>query len=309
MKIQQGIRTAVLAAFLGACGMGASAQVVSEIEANHPIGSAQGLTLGGVGSVTTVNGILGRMDCPSLPPFPNPPPAGCLDADFYYFDAREGTVLNVDVAKTGVRNLDTFLTIFSPSPGYAILRLNGDIVRLSNMNSRIENFNAPATGRYTIGVSAIVGFNPGGIYQGTSLARTSVGEYTLNVSVVSLPVRQINIDIKPGSGETAPINPKSRGNIPVALLGSATFDVRNINVDVKTLTFGATGDETSLLRCGKGGEDVNGDGFPDLVCHFDTQTGKFDEGDLEGILKGWTKDGNAYEGRGWLKVKPAKKDD
>ena len=45
----------------------------------------------------------------------------------------------------------------------------------------------------------------------------------------------VDIDVKPGS-DLNPINPMSRGVIPVAILGSDTFNV--LDVDVTTLTFG-----------------------------------------------------------------------
>ncbi len=139
------------------------------------------------------------------------------------------------------------------------------------------------------------------------------GDYRLVVTGASPAVLAVAIDIRPGGGEFAPINPKARGRIPVAILSSPAFDA--LAVDPATLRFGPTGAETSLSSCaglgkkGKGtlsGEDVDGDGRPDLVCHFENAEAGFRVGDLEGILTGKTVAGDAFEGRGWLKVVPQK---
>jgi hypothetical protein len=132
----------------------------------------------------------------------------------------------------------------------------------------------------------------------------SNGDYTLVISGVSSPVLHINIDIKPGNGESAaPMNPKAKGKIPVALLGSRDFSV--MDVDTASLTFGHTGDEASLSKC-SGREDVNDDGTLDLICHFENQLAAFQPTDEEGILKGRLDDGRLFEGRGLLKVVPEK---
>ena len=73
-------------------------------------------------------------------------------------------------------------------------------------------------------------------------------------------------------------------------------------VDVTSLTFGKTGDETSLASCNNDAENVNEDGLPDLVCHFYTQSTDFQKGDTEGILKGQTMDGNPIEGSDNVKI-------
>jgi hypothetical protein len=74
------------------------------------------------------------------------------------------------------------------------------------------------------------------------------------------------IDIKPG---TAPnrVNLRSEGVIPVAVLGKADFDVSTI--DTATLRFGATGTEAAAVQHAL--EDVNADGYYDLITHFSTQ--------------------------------------
>jgi uncharacterized delta-60 repeat protein len=106
------------------------------------------------------------------------------------------------------------------------------------------------------------------------------------VSQATSPCSTVTIDIKPG-GFPNSINPKSRGKIPVAILSSPTFDAP-AQVDRGSLTFGRTGDEPSLAFCTSGRADVNGDGRPDLVCHFHTPKAAFQTGDTEGVLKGKT---------------------
>jgi len=103
----------------------------------------------------------------------------------------------------------------------------------------------------------------------------------------------VTIDIKPGEGP-APINTKSKGTIPVAVLSSPTFDAF-AQVDQTSLSFGHTGSEKSLAFC-SGPQDVNGDGLLDLVCHFNTLLTQFQGGDTKGILKGKILGGNTMMG-------------
>lgn len=114
------------------------------------------------------------------------------------------------------------------------------------------------------------------------------------------PFITVTIEIKP-TEEPNPINPKSQGNIPVAIFSTATFDVTEA-LDQSSFTFGRTGDEQSLLRCNP--EDVNKDGYADWVCHFDNQTAAFQLGDTEGILKGKTKAGLPIRGSDSVKIVP-----
>ena len=113
---------------------------------------------------------------------------------------------------------------------------------------------------------------------------------------------EVTIDIKPGS-QTNPINIKSRGNIPVAILSTPDFNAPAM-VNKTSLTFGKTGDEQSLAFCNKRGQDVNGDRLLDLVCHFKTRLTGFQLGDTEGILKGLTVDGISIEGRDAVRIVP-----
>ena len=87
------------------------------------------------------------------------------------------------------------------------------------------------------------------------------------------------IDWKPGSNPSA-IDLSDNGTVPVAILGTSTFDVTGINID----SIRADDDQDSLLNGGSnvgvkvkrngtyqfGFEDVNGDGFTDLVLKFES---------------------------------------
>ncbi|MGE5240066.1 MAG: pre-peptidase C-terminal domain-containing protein [Bacteroidota bacterium] len=302
------LHNAVQIALLGASLIAGVAYADDEIEPNQPIGSAQPVTIvpgsGGEKGSATVHGVLGNL---------TGSPVG--DVDFYSFYGLVGDVVTVDIdgGIGGARSVDTIVAVFGPAPGYKKLRENDDAGfpldpgSTSPYDSRIDNFLLPATGTYTVGVSSYPRrFTDGGGLMSSSLNSKSNGDYTLIISGVSPPVLQINIDIKPGDGDSAaPINPKSKGKIPVALLSSAEFNAVTVKTD--SLRFGPTGSEASLSACGNDGEDVNGDGLLDLVCHFDNQRAAFSATDEEGIVKGMTDDGRAFEGRGRLKVVPAKR--
>jgi hypothetical protein len=110
----------------------------------------------------------------------------------------------------------------------------------------------------------------------------------------------LNIAIK-GSA-VSPINLRSKGKIPVAILSTPLFDAAS-RLDKSTLTFGRTGFENSLASC-DAPADVNGDGLPDQVCHFNTQSTGFLRDSTEGILRGKTLDGLTVEGHHPIRIVP-----
>jgi hypothetical protein len=133
-----------------------------------------------------------------------------------------------------------------------------------------------------------------------SVGQSDVNDSTL--TILPIPALQVFVDIKPGSCPN-PLNVKSSGVLPVAILGTADFDITTI-------------DPTSIRLAGveplrNGLEDVSGpaadsndcncsedgpDGFLDLTLKFKTQKiveaiGDVNEGDvlslvLTGVLIG-----------------------
>jgi len=125
----------------------------------------------------------------------------------------------------------------------------------------------------------------------------------------------VDIDIKPGSYPNA-LNSDGHGVIPVAILGSETFDVTQI--DVSTLSFAGL----AVRVKGKGTpqcsvEDVSGDfsegpegapdGYPDLVCHFVDDPDAWTPGDGEATVTGNLLDGTPIEGSDTINVVPLEK--
>jgi hypothetical protein len=122
------------------------------------------------------------------------------------------------------------------------------------------------------------------------------------IRVVTAPVREVGIDIKPGSYPNS-FNINGNGVIPVAVLGSEAFDVTEI--DVSTLSFAGLD-----VRVKGNGEpqcsikDTNGDGYDDLVCQFIDDPDNWIPGDGTATLTGQLNDGTVFHGTDSINVVP-----
>jgi hypothetical protein len=120
------------------------------------------------------------------------------------------------------------------------------------------------------------------------------------VAMIPEPFIPVEIDIRPGS-DINPVNPFSRGVIPVAILGSEAFDVAD--VDVTTLALGPEGAPLAH-RNGPHVKDANHDGVEDLLAHFRTEETGVAFGDTEACVTGETLDGTPLEGCDFINTQP-----
>lgn len=133
----------------------------------------------------------------------------------------------------------------------------------------------------TVVISGLSYRNTGGAYADYDYIDVIAAETALNVDV----------DIKPGNDSNT-INPNSKGVIPVAILSSEDFDATDI--DPLSVTFGLN---EAMETHGKGHiEDMNEDGFDDLLLHFRTQETGIASTDTEACLTGETLCGLTFTG-------------
>ena len=112
----------------------------------------------------------------------------------------------------------------------------------------------------------------GGVFFSRQFKITGAGGIFGQVTSLTLvpPVLSVAMDVKPGS-DSNPVNLRSRGRLPVAILSSVDFDARV--VDETTVLFGdpqavaeGSGIPGSPIRSTV--EDVDGDGLDDLLLFF-----------------------------------------
>jgi hypothetical protein len=241
------------------------------------------------------------------------PGPGATFTQFHYIGEAAGTPVTLVQAQDVALGLPTELNalLAGPTDGTNIL----DSIGFSNGSVQLIPGAVPFAAAQILGAAAT-----SGLIGSLDPVTASITNQNLTVSFVQLgtfkfvtvynvdftagaPVMPVGIMIKPPASPPVPINPGASGTIPVAVLSSPTFDATT-QVDRTSVRFGHTGTEVSLFRCNPGGEDVNGDSFLDVVCHFFTQKTGLAGGDTMGFLQGVTVSGYAIQGSEPITIVP-----
>ncbi len=266
------------------------------------------------------------------------------DIDIYYFDGKAGDVPVITLSTAGDWNAVLYLYDSAGYPlvanDDAIPPTEGSVCITNTSlpcDPRIDNRPLDADGRYYVAVAPALRFLFTNMEVHPSfLAEQPGGAYQLKVSGITLPATggtdtggtdtgggdDTTDTGDSGSGDDAmsvmitTLNPdeddpllgtyKGKKTIPVAIHSSLPdFDAME-DVDQNSLTFGATGDEKSLLKCKKKGKKVKARGIKDhdkdLVCYFRPDVASLEMGEMSATLKGKTKDGKTITGSGMLRV-------
>jgi len=128
-------------------------------------------------------------------------------------------------------------------------------------------------------------------------------DYCLDDFSLDEYIAPVTVDIKPMSDPNA-VNNDGHGVIPVAILGSETFDVATINPATVALDGMAVRFRGKSLTAQASYEDYNGDGYLDLIVHIEDVDGTFVAGQTTGTVTGLFYAGGAFCGTDSLKIVP-----
>jgi len=131
----------------------------------------------------------------------------------------------------------------------------------------------------------------------TSLTFVGDGRFTGTMVPITVDILEpvvASIDIKPGDEENC-FNANGHGVIPVAILGSADFEVAGI--DQQSLGFNwlsVREKGNNMPQCTA--DDINGDGHLDLLCKFEDDLSVWKEMNGQGKVTGELYSGGLFEG-------------
>ena len=115
---------------------------------------------------------------------------------------------------------------------------------------------------------------------------------------IALGAHQIELDVRPRSPANV-VNPKARGALRVALLGSESFDPAD--VDVASVALGPAG--ARVLR-DDGLRDSDGDGLDDRLLRFEISETGLLGGETQLCVEGRTTTGAAFTGCDAIRTVP-----
>jgi hypothetical protein len=220
--------------------------------------------------------------------------SGVTGATVFGLLATSGESFNPPVDNGTPNNCGLKASFTSTSVTLAVVAPPGTIACLifGDVTFYLGNLEITSTGAVpgTANVAFTQEFN-GGAYFGTSY-ETTTGPVA--------PTLTVPIIVNPGGGQPPTINTKNNGKIAVAILSTANWSAP-ANVIPSSLTFGKIGSEQSFAGC-NAPKDVNGDGYLDLVCNFNTQQTAFQTTDTTANLKGMTTGGIPLQGSAAVRV-------
>ncbi|MFZ1946835.1 MAG: CARDB domain-containing protein [bacterium] len=186
---------------------------------------------------------------------------------------------------------------------------NLDVQAFLSYDTIFNNAGDVAAGGTILGLSPLGYLDPGDTFSGSFSAtpdadpcsmpyltmkvdwgnEVSELDETNNTSATLIDICAPHIDIKPDS-DINPINVKSKGVIPVLIIGSERLDVEAIIES--TIVFGPAG--AHIAHAHGHLADVNMDGWMDMVVHFRTQETGIAAGDTEACLTATLTDGTVF---------------
>jgi hypothetical protein len=176
----------------------------------------------------------------------------------------EGPIITASIemsTDSGAKAADTGVNAIEPSS----IRLNGTLKIIAG-SARIEDGKLKVDFDGSAAVKSMGSVVPGEVFatmQGGF--KTGDAVFSGQASVYML----YPIDIKPGSYPNS-INPGARGTVPVAILGTPDFDAATVDAATVKLE-GAPVKMKKKNEPMASLEDVNNDGYLDMVVHIDTE--------------------------------------
>jgi hypothetical protein len=208
--------------------------------------------------------------------FTNPSDADWFLGDIVFHDA-DAAPTSVNWRSPENSLADISISLWNPRnfgrTQYFELTLNGTVLGSGDVDDSSDRANRVSLSVNNVSISV------GDIVAVTSTSVFIEDYMGLDFSIVT-NLADVDIDIKPGSNPNG-INPSKEGVIAVAILGSNDFDATQ--VIVTTIEFGP--DSAAPVHDGHV-EDVNNDGHPDFVVHFNTPDTGIACGDIDATLTG-----------------------